>query len=201
MFGNVEFRLSQYFEGQVLPVGVRILELEAGRVVGYAACEVLDGEFVGELELDAGLQVGVFEGVDPFRDVPVPGRLVDAGVVDESEDGQVLEPGFVRLGGVLLDGACDQPEDQRVVVELDLLPVDVVAHLELLLLLEDVFVEVALQSLVREVDQQLFEGVRLEDFEAVDVQQLYFQVIREGFVVGPDLFVDPGYDVAEQTLV
>lgn len=170
MFGNVEFRLAEYFEGQVLPVGVRILELEAGRVVGDAACEVLDGELVGELELDAGLQVGVFEGVDPFGDVPVPGRLVDAGVVDESEDGQVLEPGFVGLGGVLLDGACDQPEDQRVVVELYVLPVDVVAHLELLFLLEDVFVEVALQSLVREVDQQLFEGVRLEDFEAVDVQ-------------------------------
>jgi len=39
---------------------------------------VLDSELIAELELDAGFQIGVFERVNAFGDVPILGGLVDA---------------------------------------------------------------------------------------------------------------------------
>jgi len=61
-----------------LPVGVCIFLFEPSGILCYTAREVLDSELIAELELDAGFQIGVFERVDTFGDVPVLGGLVDA---------------------------------------------------------------------------------------------------------------------------
>lgn len=70
---------------------------------------MLDSELVGELELDAGFEVRMFEGVDALGDVPVLGGFVDARVVDQPEDGQLLQPCLVRFDRVFLHSSCYQP--------------------------------------------------------------------------------------------
>ena len=56
-----------------------------------------------------------------------------------------------------------------VIGESDVGPIDALAPVLVLLHLEDVLVEVALDGLVGEVDEELLEAVDIEDFESIDV--------------------------------
>ena len=64
----------------------------------------------------------------------------------------------------------EQIEAGRVVDELDVLPLDALAHVLLLFELEYVLVEVIMEVLIRVVDAELLEAVVREIFKAEDIQ-------------------------------
>ena len=80
-----------------------------------------------------------------------------------------LEVG-ARDDALLCELAIDEVEHVLVVREGDELPEDTLALVLILLELEDVFVELLLQSLVGAVDADLLEVVHFEDFAAKNIQ-------------------------------
>ena len=119
--------------------------------------------------------------VELLRKLLVGGRGEHARLVEEGDDARVL--------------LLDQVQDVLVVHELDVGPIDGLALVLFLFLLEHVLVEVLLELLVGEVDAKLLKGVRLERLKAVDVEDA-----DEGVALGilTDAFVDLGDEPVEQ---
>lgn len=162
---------------------------------------MLDGLLDGELVFHTRLDVGVFHAVYCLRYVPVLASLVHAAVVDDVEDGGLLEALVLVVHVVFLPDSRDESDNCRVVVVSDEFPVDALLHLGLLLFLEYVFVKVALQPFIGEVYHELLHAVLFEHLEALDVQQLDLEVIAVDCVVQFDAVVDAADDLAEEALL
>mmetsp|Transcript_55154 Transcript_55154/g.159683 ORF Transcript_55154/g.159683 Transcript_55154/m.159683 type:complete len:391 (-) Transcript_55154:1148-2320(-) len=145
---------------------VRILLEETFAIVSHMAREVVDPEKSAarrELRSDQALVLRV-----PAQEL--------------RDEGQVGGPRHRHLlvEDVQHSSATVQKGDAIAVVRVAhiLLQRDALARAVVQLLPEDVVVELHLQMLVRQVDQQLLEGVAIEAFEAADVQDAEQAVLR-----------------------
>mmetsp|Transcript_5177 Transcript_5177/g.15831 ORF Transcript_5177/g.15831 Transcript_5177/m.15831 type:complete len:671 (-) Transcript_5177:136-2148(-) len=168
---------------QIVEEGVLVLVAEADRVVGHVTGVVLDGEVALSLwhEMVVAAQHLTALGVE----------LVIAGF---GEVDHVVEEGE-HSGRAL---ALDEIAADLVVEELDRLPLDLLASVLVLLLLQGEVDEDLLQLLVNVVDTQLLKAVVLKDLETVDVQHTHG---GEVLLLCEQVVVDATHNVVEQTAV
>jgi len=156
---NKRFGALAHARDKVIAELILILVQEGVCAIRYWPCEVLDHEPT-RLRLDLIEASVALVGTNKLVTKPLVGASRHRALL--AEDGK--DARCLRLQDV--DGIL-------VVWEIQRIPRDALAIVELLLKLEDELVEKLLQALICEIDTKLFEGVHLEALETKDIKHTH----------------------------